>query len=92
MKTTPQPTAAAFAFAQENWPAEGPIHIRLDAWGNAIGWRNQPYTGTGARAIQSEAAAAATAWKSMQVGDTITVPVGWHPRHGAKTETWIRVR
>jgi hypothetical protein len=80
-------------FGVESWPSEGRIWVRMVPDGSAgLGWSNQPYTGTAAKAVQNEARQAAQRFAAMAVGDTCTVPVGYHPRHGIKTATWTRVR
>ena len=76
----------------ENWPAGSPIWVRITPDGSsALGWRSSAYEGTSAKALRAEADACAIAFAKMQVGDTMAVPVGYHPRHGKRQETWTRV-
>lgn len=90
--TANQPiTESAKTFGVENWPATGPVWIQTDRWGNALGWATK-FSAHQCRALQAQVATARAEWDSAQVGATVTIPAGFHPRHGIKTATYFRVR
>lgn len=80
-------------YGSENWPTSGPVWIRIVPDGSAaIGWRTEPYGLPAAKLIQEEAKPLIGKFSTMAIGETITVPVRYHHRHGAITETYVRAR
>ena len=84
-------------YAAEHRPATGPLWFKIgtpDIKGrcSAIGWKATPYTGAAAKAAIAEGRKAAAEWAAAQVGDVVSIPVGYHPRHGVRTETYVKVR
>jgi hypothetical protein len=91
-KMTPNTiTESARTFAQTNWPESGPVWVRVDQWGNALGWAVN-MDECQARQCRAEVATAKAQWGAANIGDFVTVPTGFHPRHGIKTATFCRVR
>lgn len=73
-------------------PPIGPVWLRLDASGAVIGWRSQ-YAGLPqAKALRQMGADAKQKWDAASVGETVKIPVRFHPRHGVIQETYLRAR
>jgi hypothetical protein len=93
---TDQPilSTSTSTFGQANWPATGKIWVRIAPGdgSNALGWAHRDWAGCPAKALRSQSDAAKAQWKTTEVGSSCLIPTGYHPRHGTRWQTWVRVR
>lgn len=86
-------TEHVLEFGRPHWPAEGKVWVRFSDNYNAHEWRYSDWAGMGViKRLRPTFPAIAAAWRAANVGDVVTVPSGFHPRHGVRTQSWLRVR